>query len=265
MKRSERISLVPLDTIEPPSIQLRQSIDPDALQDLARSMAQVGLLQPILLARDGDRLRIVAGHRRYLAAQFLGWAGIPAIIADTDTQTALAKSLHENLFREDLTPLDEARLVAALVRDQGRTIEEAARILRHSEAWARSRLALLDYPEALQAAVHRRTVPVTAAPYLARITDPDYLARALEAAEVSGMTARQAMEWERQFQVYQAARSAGASAEIPTPELVATEANKVPCDVCQGVVYLNTTKLLRVCFDCLRALQAARAELTSAE
>jgi|FLYL01.1.fsa_nt_gi ParB family chromosome partitioning protein len=259
--KSSRILAVPCDRITPPDHQLRASINPDALEALAHSMAAVGLLQPIRLAPDGDRYRIVAGHRRFLAALRLGWKTIPAIIDSQADETALAQSLHENLFREALTPMDEARLCAALVRDQGRSISDAARVLRHSEPWVKSRLAMVDYPPPLQDAIHRGAVPVTAAPYLARITDPDYLARALEAAESHGMTARQAMEWERQYAVWQAARAAGQDAPMPTAELVAVEAARVPCDVCERVTYVNTTKLLRVCFDCVQALQAARQSL----
>jgi ParB family chromosome partitioning protein len=258
--KSRQLLELPLDRIDPPPLQLRQTIHPDRLEALARSMADLGLLQPIRVAPVGDRYRIIAGHRRYLAAQRLGWPTIPAIVDKALIDLNLAKSLHENVFRDDLSPIEEARIVRHLIEESYLTPDQAAATLRHSIAWVHQRLELLSYPEDLQKALHERLVPIGAAPYLARIDDPDYRARALESARDRTMTVREAAEWERQYQIYKAARDAGQQPTIPTVELVASEAAKTICDVCAGVAYVHTTKLLRVCFDCVQALtQAQRA------
>jgi len=236
---------------------MRDSIDPQKLRDLADSMRTRGLIQPIRVRSSDNTYTIVAGHRRYLAAQMLGWLTIPAIPLTDAPSADLATSLHENLFRDDLTPLEEAALIAHLTESQQMSLEAAARALNHTMAWAEGRAALLAYPLPLQQAIHAGTVPLAAAAYLAQIHDPDQLTSALDAARTHGMTMRAAMEWARQADLYAQALAAGTPAEAPSHELATSEASMTYCDMCTGHVYINVTKFLRVCFDCLRALNAA--------
>lgn len=251
------ISSISLDLIDPPDLQLRGSMDPHALTDLAASIAKFGLINPIQVRPTNDRYQIIAGHRRYVAHQDLHRTHIPAIILDAGEAEALATSLHENLFREDLTPLEEAALIAHLDTGQGLALPTIARALGHTLAWVESRAALLAYPPALQHALHQGTVGLAAARLLAQITEPEYLTTALDAARSHGMTERSAMEWARQYEVYQAMRAAGRPVVLPHPALVAAEAAKTPCDFCAQVVYINTTKFLRICFACLERLTDA--------
>ncbi len=248
---------LPLDSIDPPDLQLRDTVEPQALRDLADSIARRGLLQPIRVRRDGARWRIVAGFRRYLAHELLGRLTIDAIPLDNDPTGDAASSLHENLFRENLTPLEEAALIGHLIEHERMDIPTIARALNHSEAWAEARAELLTYAPALQQAIHTGTIKLNAARHLAQITDHDYLCTTLDAAQSHGMSERAAMEWARQWQVYRIARTANPDAPLPTVELVANEANLVPCEIHGGTVYWNTTKIVRVCFDCLRAILAA--------
>lgn len=256
MKRQKVLS-ISLDRIDEPDLQLRDQIDQQKLRDLADSMARRGLLQPIGLRATGDRYKIAYGHRRYLAAQLLRWLTIPARISDGDQAGDVADSLHENLFRENLTPMEEAALVAHLQDAEGMDLPTAARALNHSVEWVESRAALLALPSQVQAAIHTGSLTLSAARLLGAIDDPDYLETALDAARAQGMTERAAMEWVRQYTVYREMRAAGSPAPLPSAELIASEAAKTPCDLHGGMVYINTTKILRICFDCLQALREA--------
>lgn len=251
--KPHRVYALPLDQIEPPDVQMRDAIDPQKLRDLADSMRTRGLIQPIRVRSSNGHYKIVAGHRRYLAAQMLGWFTIDAIPLTDAPSADLATSLHENLFRDDLTPLEEAALIAHLTETEQMSLEAVARALNHSREWAEGRAALLAYPAPLQQAIHAGTVPLSAAPYLAQIHDPDQLASALDAARTHGMTMRAAMEWARQAELYAQAQAAGTPAEAPSYDLAIAEASKTYCDLCTAHVYINVTKILRVCFDCLRA------------
>jgi len=252
-----KISTISLDLIDPPDLQLRDSMDPQKLRDLADSIAKRGLINPIQLRPTNGRYAIVAGHRRYVAHQDLHRTHIPAVILDATQAEALATSLHENLFREDLTPLEEAALIAHLLDGQGLDPPTIARALGHTLTWVESRAALLTYPPALQQALHAGTISLAAARLLSQILDPNHLATALEAARTHGMTERNALEWVRQFELYQQARATGATPALPDPSLVASEAAKTVCDFCRAHVYINITKFLRICFTCLEALTAA--------
>lgn len=246
-----------MDAIDAPDLQLRSAIDPITLRALADSIARRGLLQPIRVRRAGDRWHIVAGFRRYLAHELLGRTTIDAIPLTDDPATDLATSLHENLFRENLTPMEEAALVAHLADTEHMSPHAIALALNHSDDWVAGRAALLAYPPDLQAALHAGTVPIGAAPYLASIADQNQLTAALDAARTHGMTMRNAMEWARQYELYKAALATGREPDVPTADLIATQSNYVPCEIHGGVVYWNTTKLVRVCFDCLKAILAA--------
>lgn len=245
---------VPLDQIEPPDVQLRDQIGQESLKALADSMARVGLLQPILVRKADDHWQIVAGHRRYLAAVQLRWLHIDAIAIDVPGAFALTASAHENLFREALTPMEEAALIGHLCDIEYMSYDQIAVALSRTPAWVEGRHLLLAYPPDLQQAIHDGHVPLAAAPHLATIDDAEQRATALEGARTHGMTARAAMEWARQYEVYKIARAAGQPAPAPNLQLVAAEAAKTLCDVCEQQVYINTTKILRICFDCVQAI-----------
>ncbi len=245
-----------LDLIDPPALELRDQQDPAKLRDLADSMARRGLIQPIRVRAHDSRFQIVAGNRRFLAAQLLGWLTIPASPITGDRAGDLATSLHENLFRENLTVMEEAALVAHLHESEQMNAAAIARALNHTVEWAESRAALLQYPPQVQQALHTGTLGLSAARHLAQIDDEHYLATALDAARTQGMTERSAMEWARQYDLYKQAKAAGAPAATPTADLIASEAAKTICDLHGEMVYINTTKILRVCFDCLQAISA---------
>lgn len=248
-----------LDLIDPPDVDLRDQQDPARLRDLADSLARRGLIQPIRVRATNGHYKIVAGNRRYLAARSLGWLTIPAIPLAGNGATDLATSLHENLFREDLTVMEQAALIAHLHDSEQMDLPAVARALNHTIEWVESRAALLAYPPPVQSALHSGEITLAAARHLAPINDPDYLATALEAAHAQGMTERSALEWARQYDLYKHAKAAGTPAAPPTAELVAAEAAKTICDLHAGMVYINTTKILRVCFDCLQALKHAQS------
>src|SRR5258706_2367545 len=100
---------IPLNLIEPNPNQPRENWDEEALSELAASIRELGVLQPILVRTVGDdRYQIVAGERRWRAAHRAGLATVPAVIRDVDEATSVEQALVENLQREDLNPLEEA-------------------------------------------------------------------------------------------------------------------------------------------------------------
>ena len=142
------LASLPLSSIRPNPRQPRRHFDPAALAGLAESIRTRGLLQPIVVARYGDGYSLMAGERRWRAAQLAGLEAIPALIRDDDP---LEIAMIENLQREDLTPLEEAEGLGQLVDRFAYTHEALAEMLGKSRPYVSNTLALRRLPEEIKA------------------------------------------------------------------------------------------------------------------
>ncbi len=141
---------VPLELIRANPNQPRRRFDPDTIETLAQSIDEAGVIQPVILRPLADgRYELIAGERRWRAAQAAGLALIPALIRDEDEAQRMQTALIENVAREELNPVDEARACAALVDDLGLTKEELARRLGRTRPAISNLIRLLDLPEAV--------------------------------------------------------------------------------------------------------------------
>ena len=137
--------IVPIEKVEPREDQPRQTFDPQALQDLADSIAQYGLIQPITVRRlPHDFYQIIAGERRWRASRMAGLNEVPVRILEADDRRTAELALVENLQREDLNPIEEARGYRSLMHDYGLTQEETARSVGRSRPAVANSLRLLS-------------------------------------------------------------------------------------------------------------------------
>ena len=143
-------STLPIDQIKPNKGQPRKTFKENELAELADSIQQNGVLQPLLVRRKGATYEIVAGERRYQAAKRAGLTELPVIIRDISDEDVFKLALIENLQRSDLTPLEEARGYKRLLKDQGLTQEELAKALSKSRSAITNTLRLLDLPKEVQ-------------------------------------------------------------------------------------------------------------------
>ncbi|MBI3912181.1 MAG: ParB/RepB/Spo0J family partition protein [Armatimonadetes bacterium] len=139
---------LPLDQIVPNPNQPRKYFDEAALQELAASIRERGVMEPIVVRPKNDHYEIVAGERRYRASRIAGLAEIPAVIKELTDEEALAEALLENFQREDLTVMEKARAIQSLL--QFMTVEAAARNLGCSNSTLRRYLELLELPQPIQ-------------------------------------------------------------------------------------------------------------------
>jgi ParB family chromosome partitioning protein len=146
--QGDELRTLPVDLIDPNPDQPRQSFDDEALAALAESLKANGLLQPVLVrpAASG-RFQLVAGERRWRAAKRAGIAEVPALVRAHDDAAALELALVENMAREDLNPVEEARACAALVEELGLTQEEVGRRVGRSRVAVSNLIRLLDLPD----------------------------------------------------------------------------------------------------------------------
>jgi len=139
---------LPVELIKPNPNQPRTKFDPDALAGLAASIESSGVIQPLLVRplHDGG-YELIAGERRWRAAQQVGLAKVPAVVRDSEQLERLQVALIENMVREDLNPVEEARACDALVRDLGLSKEELARRVGRSRPAVSNLIRLLDLPD----------------------------------------------------------------------------------------------------------------------
>lgn len=130
--------------------QPRNNFDETALQELADSIRQNGVLQPILVRKIGGKYQIVAGERRYQASKLAGLKEIPAVVRDIDDKEVFQLALIENLQRSDLSPMEEAKGYRQLIDSQGLTQEGLAKILSKSRSAIANTLRLMDLPTVVQ-------------------------------------------------------------------------------------------------------------------
>ena len=143
-------STLPIDEIHPNKGQPRKRFKEDELEELADSIRQNGVLQPLLVRKVGSSYEIVAGERRYQAAQRAGLKELPVIIREISDDEVFKLALIENLQRSDLSPLEEANGYRQLIKERGLTQEELAKILSKSRSTITNTLRLLDLPEEVQ-------------------------------------------------------------------------------------------------------------------
>lgn len=172
----DRLQKLPVELLQRGEYQPRSDIRQDTLDELADSIKAQGVVQPIVvrpLARsDGEqRYEIVAGERRWRAAQLAGLGEIPAIIRDIDDDSAIAMALIENIQREDLNPMEEAKALDRLVKEFDLTHQEAAEAVGRSRAGVSNLLRLLDLSDKVKPMVEARQIEMGHARTLLAITD----------------------------------------------------------------------------------------------
>jgi ParB family chromosome partitioning protein len=149
---------LPLADIGPNPFQPRTRFDDAALQELAASIKASGVLQPVLVRRHGDGFQLVAGERRLRAAQLAGHERIPAILREVDDRQMMELALIENIQREDLNPIDEAKAYKALVTKVGLTHEQLSDRVGKQRSSISNSLRLLSLPAEVQDMVSRGTL-----------------------------------------------------------------------------------------------------------
>lgn len=145
-----RLDVVPVNKIHPNPRQPRRSFDEEALLELSESIAEVGLLQPIVVRPDGGNFELVMGERRWRAARLAGLEEIPAIVRGTETKDLLRDALLENLHRAQLNPLEEAAAYQQLLEDFGCTQDELSRRIKRSRPQIANTLRLMKLPRPVQ-------------------------------------------------------------------------------------------------------------------
>lgn len=261
----DEIFLVRVDEISVPTQLMRTVADEDALGELASSLSDVGLIQPIVIRKAATGFELVAGWRRLQAARRLGWIEINAIVRVTRKISAAALTLHENLSREDVNAADEARWVVQYMRDANVNAAECARQLRKSPSWVRERVDVAHYQSVILDALRNRTIGIAIARELAACDDSAQLAAWIEYGARVGWSAATAREWVRQWKLRtQQPTSGGEPSADDFVDIPETLPDPV-CDLCEKPAAAHEVRWPRVHKRCFALVKRAYADMCALE
>jgi len=182
---------VPTAFLDPNPHQPRRPIEAPDVEQLAASIREHGVLQPIIVRSHGDRYQIIAGERRFRAAQALGLADVPVVIRDVADDQLLELALVENLQREDLDPIEKAESFKAYLDSTGRTQAAAAARLGLDRSTISNMIRLLDLPGRVQAMVRSGFLAMGHARAILSVDDPKKQVRLAERVAREGLSVRQ--------------------------------------------------------------------------
>jgi len=256
-KKKEIFRKIDLDLIDRPDDIVRMEIDDVELKELADSISERGLMQPIGVTPRGDRYLIVFGDRRYLAHELLKRKEIMCRIEDVeDTQVVIDRAM-ENIQRVNLTPFEEGHIYAGLKEKAGMSLEEISRRVGKSPGVVHRRMDILRMPESFQKALHSGGISISVAEDLWSCPDAAKREYFLELAVEHGITHKVARQWIDDFRKELRVRSEGV--EGSREGLAPYEDTPIfrACDLCKGPVEYQDLKELRICTRCFEGIMEA--------
>ena len=188
-----------INDISPNNGQPRKLFNDEALHELAASIKENGVIQPIIVQKKGTGYRIVAGERRWRASRLAGHSIIPAIVRDLTDQQTLEQALIENLQREDLNPLEEAYAMSSLLKSHNMSQEQLAKKLGKPRATIANTIRLINIDESLQDFIRNGDLSAGHAKALLSLKDSEDQRKAANVIIAKDMTVRQAEEYVRRL------------------------------------------------------------------
>lgn len=200
--KNKQIQDIELDKIVPNRYQPRRKFSDDSIKELAETLDKDGLLQPIVVREDGeDHYEIIAGERRYRAAKSLNWETIPAIVNNMNDDQAASLALIENLQREDLNPIDEAKAYTNLMKLNDLTQTALAKDMGKSQSYVANKLRLLKLDDDVQKALIEGKITARHGRALLNLSDDDQ-ERVLKEIEDKGLNVKQTEEIAKDVDAY---------------------------------------------------------------
>jgi len=245
---------IPMDKIHEPGAVVRMEIDPEEIQKLADNIAEIGLLQPIMVRAVGGHFEIIDGHRRFLAHNVLERRAINCtIVTMDDIECAVARGC-ANVWRLDITPIEEAAIYADLRDNHELTINEIGKRMSKSPGVVKRRLDLLRMPPQLQKAVHLKQINYSVAEELWSLGDESDIDYFLVYAVDHGATQAVVRGWVKGRKDERRREQSGTGGGGGPQSPMETRPSYVPCDLCLQAMELGSETLFRTCPQCSKSI-----------
>ena len=246
---------IALNLIDRPDQTVRLEISEVEINELADSIRELGLLQPILVHPRGDRFEIIAGDRRFLAHEKLGLERIMSCVKDIPEEEIVWLRAVENIQRKDLTPFEEGHIYVGLFEEKGFSIEAIAKKMGKSAGVIERRMDILKMPESLQRALHEGKLKASTAEELWKCPDEAKREYFIELAIEHGITMAIARLWvsdyRKSLRTNPDGQVEGGGMVAPYEETPIYRA----CDICKGPVEYKNLVQFMVCPECGKGIR----------
>lgn len=239
-----------MSKIVPPALDVRERQNIDKITELAISIKEQGQIQAIVVRPVGDNFEIIVGNRRYLACKQLGREKIKAVVKKLNDEDTILMRVHENLYREDMTPVDEANIVAYLHYELKWELAAIEKKLSKARTWIETRIDIFHMPSMLKDALREKQIPVAVANQIIKADEHEKQKYFLEMAINHGATARQVMQWIIDFK-----NESFAAGNTPPPEVVLAGSHpqtitEVECGICGHHMHAGQAIAINTCHTC---------------
>ncbi len=251
---SEVVKKIDMILIDGPVRDSRLSIDMDAVKELSESIEELGLMVPILLAKKGERFEVVWGNRRFLAHKHLGKTTILAKVQTLTESQIIIMRATENIHREDITPIEEARIYQTLMQDEEMEIEEIARRMRKSPGIVRRRMDLLRMPEILQDAIQKKEITYGVAESLWGLGDVAQISYYLQFAIENGASVTVVRTWVKDEKDKQRRERNDVEPGGGTIAVNENIPQYIACQLCKNPVEVGKDTIIRACPVCTKQM-----------
>lgn len=246
---------LPLHKINDPEFDARSDYSPESVDDLVSSIRQVGIIEPLVVRKDGREFVLIAGRRRLTAAHILQLATVPCVIVESNKDEADLLTLHENLYRKDFGPIEEAKFYQHLIDQFSWTEKTVSERTGKSVGTICGRLQILGYPKDIQAALENEVVKISVAKILAQITNENDRTHYLSLAIKGGATAGTVELWKNDW-VREAERKRGEYQPPKAPEtLEVKQSEERHCFLCGHLIAPEGLAIVSVHKGCLSMLE----------
>ena len=251
---------ISLDLLDDPARPMRHDLSPESVEDLVISIRQVGIIEPLVVKPVGKRFEVIAGHRRLVASGIAGLAEVPCYIVNATNEQAEMLKIHENLYRADVRPTDEADHFKYLIQTHKLSPVRLAKLIGKSEGYVNDRLAIFNYPPELKHALDNEQIKFSVAREFARMEDVakmrEYLHYAIRSGISPGLARQWVLDWRRSI----------TEPQIEEREVI-TEGGQIPviehfskCVYCTEPIKLSEANVVYIHDKCLKDTQQTSSD-----
>ena len=253
-KQREEYRDIELKLIDEPEGRIRIDANDDEIESLADNIKEVGQIQPIVLAKNGKRFEIIAGHRRFLAISRLGLKTIKAIVKEmSKVEIALVRA-SENLIRIDLSPIEEGATYIDLAQEHNMTIRQIGDKFGKAASTVKDKMDLTRLEPGIQMAIHERKISQVVGVALNQIDEPRERNKHLKYAIENGCTEEVALIWVKDFRRSSEHIDSGSEQGGSPGPMLETKKIYQACEICENPIEIQEMKIIRVCHGCYKII-----------
>ena len=241
---------ITLDSITLDPNFFRGLYDPQKFEELKESIKQKGIIYPLITIETTEGLLLVAGYRRFQAAKELGLPSVPCYCLQIGLDDAEIMRLHENLFREEITPIQEAHTFDRLEKTYHFTREKISKLIGKSKSYVTQKIQILSWPAELQDALAQANISYSIARELSSVDDMTELLRLLQLCVTSGATVRTVLLWIQEWKSSQTKLNLSTPVNVDNIIPPTNQSNQTTCDFCGSQPVNGELKTYVICTNC---------------